>query len=82
METNYIEINYQNKPVKILRYISESDSQFNAKLEYIKKIEKNNVDWKEANRLSKIWFCIKYKKCRYTSEIYHKVMSYERQKKE
>ncbi len=82
METNYIEINYQNKSVKILRYISESDLQFNAKLDYIKKIEKNNVDWKEANRLSKIWHCIKYKKCKYTPEIYHKVMSYERQKKE
>ena len=80
METNYIEINYQNQPVKILRYTSESDSQFNAKLDYIKKIEKNNVEWKEANRLSKIWYCIKFKKCRYTPEIYNKVMLYERQK--
>lgn len=80
METNYIDINYLNKSEKILRYISESNSQFNAKLDYIKKIEKNNVDWKEANRLSKIWYCIKFKNCKYTPEIYHKVMSYERQK--
>jgi hypothetical protein len=82
METNYIEINYKNKPVNILRYISESNSQFNAKLDYIKKIEnnKNNIEWKEANRLSKIWHCIKYKKCRYAPEIYHKVMFYEKQK--
>ena len=84
METNYVEINYQNKPVKILRYISESNSQFNAKLDYIKKIENNksNIEWKEATRLSKIWHCIKFKKCRYAPEIYHKVMFYERQKKE
>jgi len=80
METNYIEINYQNNPVQILRYISESNLQFNAKLDYIKKIEKNNVDWKEANRLSKIWHCIKFKNCKYTPEIYYKVMSFERQK--
>lgn len=80
METNYIEINYQNNPVQILRYISESNLQFNAKLDYIKKIEKNNVDWKEANRLSKIWYCIKFKNCKYTPEIYYKVMSFERQK--
>ncbi len=80
METNYIEISYQNKPVKILQYLSESNSQFNAKLDYIKKLEKSNLDWKEANRLSKIWSCIKYKKCRYTPEIYHKVTSYDKVK--
>ena len=80
METNYIDINYQNQSVKILRYISESNYQFNAKLDYIKKIEKNNIDWKEANRLSKIWYCIKFKKCRYPPEIFHTVMSYEKQK--
>lgn len=80
MENNYVEINYKNKPVQILKYISESNLQFNAKLDYIKKIEKNDVDWKEANRLSKIWYCIKYKKCKYAPEVYYKVMSYEKQK--
>ncbi len=80
MENNYIEINYKNKPVQILKYISESNLQFNAKLDYIKKIEKNDIDWKEANRLSKIWYCIKYKNCKYTPEIYYKVMLYDKQK--
>jgi hypothetical protein len=80
MENNYVEINYKNKPVQILKYISESNLQFNAKLDYIKKIEKNDVDWKEANRLSKIWYCIKYKNCKYAPEVYYKVMSYEKQK--
>jgi hypothetical protein len=78
MENNYVEINYKNKPVQILKYISESDSQFNAKLDYIKKIETKDIEWKEANRLSKIWYCIKFKHCKYTPEIYHKVMSFEK----
>ena len=78
MENNYVEINYKNKPVQVLRYLSESNSQFNAKLDYIKKIETKDIEWKEANRLSKIWYCIKFKHCKYTPELYHKVMSFEK----
>ena len=78
METNYRNINYLNKEVSILQYLSESNSQFNERLEYIKLLEIASVKWKEAVRLSKIWYCIKYKKCRYTPEVYHKVMSYEK----
>jgi hypothetical protein len=78
METKYINIKYLNKEVSILQYLSESNSQFNERLEYIKLLENASVDWKETVRLSKIWHCIKYKKCRYTPEIYHKVMSYEK----
>jgi hypothetical protein len=80
MENNYVEINYKNKPVQILRYLSESNSQFNAKIDYIKKIETKDVEWKEANRLSKIWHCIKFRNCKYPSEIYYKVMSYDKLK--
>ena len=77
METTYIEINYLNKSEKILQYLSESKNQFNRRCEYIKKLENANIDWKEANRLSKLWYCIKIKKCKYLPEIYHKVISYE-----
>ena len=78
MEQNYIEINYQNKSVKLLQYLSESNNQFNKRLEYIQKLEKVNVDWKDTQRLCKVWYCIKYKKCKYLSELYHKVLSYEK----
>ena len=78
MEQNYIEINYMNSQVKLLHYLSESNSQFNKRLEYIGKLEKANVDWKEASRLSRIWYCIKFKKCKYSPEIYHKVKSYDK----
>ena len=78
METNNIEITYMNNKVTILKYISESQTQFNKRIEYIRLLEIANVDWKEAYRLSKIWYCIKFKKCKYMPEIYNKVMSFER----
>lgn len=81
METNYKSINYLEKSVDILQYLSESDTQFSQRLEYIKLLEKAKVDWKEATRLSKIWYCIKFKNCKYTPEVYHKVISYEKKNK-
>lgn len=82
METNYKSINYLDKPVDILQYLSESDTQFAKRLEYIQLLEKAKVDWKEATRLSKIWYCIKFKNCKYTPEVYYKVISYEKKNKQ
>ena len=81
METNYKSINYLEKSVDILQYLSESDTQFSQRLEYIKLLEKAKVDWKEATRLSKIWYCIKFKNCKYAPEVYYKVISYEKKNK-
>ena len=80
METNYNEIKYLDKKETISQYLSESKNQFEQRLEYIKKLEKANINWKEANRLSKIWYCIKFKHCKYTPEVYYKVISYENNK--
>ena len=81
METNYKYINYLNKKVEIIQYLSESDSQFEKRKEYIKLLEKENVDWKKTLNLSKFWYCIKFKKCRYTPEIFNMVLSYEKKNK-
>jgi hypothetical protein len=78
METNYREINYMGQTIHVLQCLSESNEQFEKKLEFIKKMEKKEVDWREANRLSKIWYCIKYRSCRYAPEVYHKIMSYDK----
>lgn len=76
MENNHIEIKYIGENVKILKFFCESNEQFNKRLDYIKKIESKKINWKEAHRLSKIWYCINFKKCQYPSELYNKVMSY------
>jgi hypothetical protein len=78
MENNYINIDYMGKTEKVLSYLSETKIQFQKRLEYIKKLENNKINWKEANRLSKIWFCIKFKNCKYIPEVYHLVTKYDK----
>ena len=39
MEDNYKEIIYMNKPIKILQYLSESNFDFNKRIEFIKTLE-------------------------------------------
>lgn len=70
MESNYREIMYCNKKNKILQYLSESNTQFNERVNYIKSFEENNIKFEEAVRLSKIWMCITMKKCKYNKETY------------
>lgn len=78
METNYINIEYNGQPVDVLHYLSESANNFDKKLEFIKKLEKKNIAWKEANKLSKIWYNIKFKGCKYSPDIYHKIVSLDK----
>jgi hypothetical protein len=78
METNYHDIKYKDNTVKLLQYLSESNSQFNKRVEFIKKLEKKDIDWKEANRLSRIWFAIKFKKCKYPQEVYYKIINLDK----
>lgn len=73
MENNYKEIIYMNNPQKILQYLSESNNDFNKRLEFIKTIEKRNIDWKEAIKLSKLWYCMTVKKCKYSPDINNKI---------
>ena len=78
MENNYHTIKYMDEDVKCLQYLSESNSMFSKRLEYIKKLETAKVNWKEANRISKIWYCIKFKSCKYLPEVYHNVIKYDK----
>ena len=78
METNCVEITYLSKTVKVQQYLSESNDRFRQKLEFIRKLEKSNVEWKESNRLSKIWSNIKFRECKYAPELYYKIMNYDK----
>lgn len=78
METNYIEIEYLKKKVKILRYISESNKNFELRLNYINKLEKHNIPWDEANKLSLLWYNIKFKKCKYNKDLYITALKYDK----
>lgn len=76
METQNHKITYLDKEVEIIQFLSESDEHFQARLELLKKLEKDNINWKDANKLSKIFYNAKYKKCRYTPMVYNMIKKY------
>ena len=76
METQIHKITYKNKEENITQYLSESNEQFKKRLELIKTLEKENMAWKDAYKLSKIFYNVKYKKCRYSPIIYNNIKKY------
>ena len=76
MEDQTIKIDYLGKEEKITQYYIESNEQFKDRIEFIKKLEKENINWKESLKLSKIYYNIKYRKCRYVGQIYNKIKNY------
>ena len=76
METQYHIIKYLTKDEKIVQFLSESDEYFNKRLDFIKILEKENINWKDAVKLSKIYMNIKYKKCKYVPFLYNKLKKY------
>jgi hypothetical protein len=76
MENNYKQIIFMNKSIKLLKYLSESNNDFNKRIEFIKTLEDKDIDWKEAIKLSRLWYCIIIKKCKYPPETFNKVKKY------
>lgn len=76
METQNHTIKYQEEDVKITQYLCESNEQFEKRMEFIRKLEKDNIKWKDANKLSKIFYNVKFKNCRYTPVVYNMVKKY------
>lgn len=74
METNYRKIKYMNQNIDILQYHSESNSNFQKRIEFIKSLEDKNINWKEAIKISRIWYCIIIKKCKYSHEVNNKLL--------
>ena len=76
METQTQIIKYQNKDETIIQFFSESNEQFNDRLELLKKLEKTNIEWKEALKISKIYYNVKFKNCKYSNQVYFLVKKY------
>jgi hypothetical protein len=76
MESQIQQIKYLNKNVNITQFLCESDEQFNSRLELIKKLEEKNIEWKQAQKLSKIYYNVKFKKCRYSPIVYNMIKDY------
>jgi hypothetical protein len=76
MESQIQQIKYLNKNVNITQFLCESDEQFNSRLELIKKLEEKNIEWKQAQKLSKLYYNVKFKKCRYSPIVYNMIKDY------
>jgi hypothetical protein len=76
MESQIHRIKYLDKEVELTQYLCESDEQFKLRLEVLKKLEEKNTEWKQAQKLSKIYYNVKFKKCRYTPMVYNMLKPY------
>ncbi len=76
METQEKTIKYLDKDEIITQFFSESEEVFNDRLEFLKKLEEEKIPWKDALKLSKIYMNVKYKKCKYTPQLYYSIKKY------
>ena len=76
METQTHIIKYKNKDETIIQFMSESNENFNSRLDILKKLEKDDIEWKEALKISKIYYNVKFKNCKYSNQVYFLVKKY------
>ena len=76
METQIENITYLDKNESITKFFNESDEIFNARIELLQKLEKEKVPYKDALKLTKIYINVKYKKCKYSPQLYHSIKKY------
>jgi len=72
------DLNYLNKKESIEKIMTESSLQYDQRIVFIQKLESHKLNFKEAIRLSKIWYCIKFKKCKYYIDLYNTIMEYDK----
>jgi hypothetical protein len=70
---------YLNNNEIIIKFNYESNKRFNQRLTFIKILEKNNFKWKDALKLSKVWYNIKFNSCKYQSELYNQYLKYNKE---
>jgi len=77
METK-IEFIFNNKKENLERIPSECLSRFNERVKFIKLLESNNFIWKDAHKLSKIWYNIIYYKMKHDSSTYNQIIKFNK----
>lgn len=69
-------LNYNGKNENITQFLSESDEQFKVRLEMLKKLEEDKIEWKDALKFSKIYANVKFKNCKYSPLVYNLIKKY------
>lgn len=76
MESQTHKIKYLKGEYDIVQYLCESDEQFEKRLKFIKKLEEDNIQWKDALKYSKIYYNSNFKNCKYTPMVYNMIKKY------
>lgn len=76
METQTINIKYLDKNEIIVKFLSESDEIFNNRMDLLKKLEIEKIPFKDALKLTKVYTNVKYKNCKYNSQLYNLIKNY------
>ncbi len=67
-------ISFNGKNELLDFFPSECMNRLNKRKQFIKVLEDNKYNWKDANKLSKIWYNIIYNKTKYSSDTYNLIM--------
>ena len=73
-----MKIKYLDNTVDITIFENDSDYIINKKLEFIKKLEENNIHPNLVNKYTKLWYYIKYKHCKYPANTYNLIKKYDK----
>lgn len=73
-----IEFIFNNKKESLERIPSECLSRFKERVNFIKLLESNNFIWKDAHKLSKIWYNIIYYKMKYNLSTYNQIIKFNK----
>jgi hypothetical protein len=66
-----MKVKYLGNDIEITIFESDSDTIIEKKLEFIKKLEENNIHSNLVNKYTKLWYYIKYKHCKYPSNTFN-----------
>jgi hypothetical protein len=72
-----MKINYLGNDIEITIFENDSDNIISKKLEFIKKLEDNNVKPNLVNKYTKLWYYMKYKHCKYPINTYLLIKKYD-----
>jgi hypothetical protein len=72
-----MKVTYLDTTIDITIFESDSDTIINKKLEFIKKLEENNIHPNLVNKYTKLWYYIKYKHCKYPINTYNLIKKYD-----
>jgi hypothetical protein len=72
-----MKVKYLGNDIEITIFDSDSDNIIQKKLDFIKKLEENNINPLLVNKYTKLWYYIKYKHCKYPVNTFNLIKKFD-----